>query len=98
MVHISEISHIRVKHPSEFLKQGQKVKVQVLKIDPGKGGRRKIALSVKALEQEPWEKGFPFKEGEVISGTVSRLADFGSQWTTKELSSIPRDASCRYSP
>ena len=33
---------------------------------------------MKALEQSPWEKGFPFKEGEVISGTISRLADFGA--------------------
>ena len=78
MVHISEISHVRINQPSEVLKLGQKVQVQVLKIAPDKGGRRKIALSLKALEQEPWEKGFPFKEGEVISGTVSRLADFGA--------------------
>jgi small subunit ribosomal protein S1 len=78
MVHVSEISHARIGHPSEVLKTGQKVKVKVLKIDPDKGGRRKIALSLKALEQSPWEKGFPFKEGEVISGTVSRLADFGA--------------------
>ena len=78
MVHVSEISHVRINQPSEVLKLGQKVKVQVLKIDPDKGGRRKIALPLKALEQEPWEKGFLFKEGEVISGTVSRLADFGA--------------------
>jgi small subunit ribosomal protein S1 len=78
MVHVSEISHARIGQPSEVLQPGQKVKVKVLKIDPDKGGRRKIALSLKALEQSPWEKGFPFKEGEVISGTVSRLADFGA--------------------
>ena len=78
MVHVSEISHVRIGQPSEVLGLGQKVKVKVLKIDPAKGGRRKIALSMKALEQSPWEKGFPFKEGEVISGTISRLADFGA--------------------
>ena len=78
MVHVSEISHVRVNQPAEVLKVGQKVKVKVLRIDPVKGGRRKIALSIKALEQSPWEKGFPFKEGEVIPGTVSRLADFGA--------------------
>ena len=49
MVHVSEISHIRINQPSEVLKLGQKVRVQVLKIDPNKGGRRKIALSLKAL-------------------------------------------------
>ena len=78
MVHISEISHVRIHQPSEVLKVGQLVKVRILKIEPGKGGRQKIALSIKALEQGPWEKGFRFKEGDVISGTVSRLADFGA--------------------
>jgi small subunit ribosomal protein S1 len=78
MVHISEISHVRIQQPSEVLKVGQLVKVRILKIEPGKGGRQKIALSIKALEQGPWEKGFRFKEGDVISGTVSRLADFGA--------------------
>jgi len=47
-------------------------------VEPDKGGRARIALSLKALEQAPWERGFPFKEGEVISGTVSRLTDFGA--------------------
>jgi small subunit ribosomal protein S1 len=78
MVHISEISHARINLPSEVLQVGQKVKVKILKMEPGKGGRPKISLSIKALEQGPWEKGFRFKEGEVISGTVSRLADFGA--------------------
>jgi small subunit ribosomal protein S1 len=78
MVHVSEISHARIGHPSEVLKTWQKVRVKVLKIAPDTGGRRKIGLSLKALEQSPWEKGFPFKEGELLSGTVSRLADFGA--------------------
>lgn len=78
MVHVSEISHARINRPSEVLEMGQKVKVKVLKVERDKGGRPRIALSMKALEQAPWEKGFPFKEGDVISGTVSRLADFGA--------------------
>jgi small subunit ribosomal protein S1 len=78
MVHISELTHTRVSHPSEILEPGQRVRVKVLKIEPEKGGRRKIALSMKALEPEIWEKGLGFKEGDVISGIVSRLADFGA--------------------
>jgi small subunit ribosomal protein S1 len=78
MVHISEISHARINLPSDVLQVGQRVKVKILKIGPDKGGRQKIALSIKALEQVPWEKGFRFKEGDVIPGTVSRLADFGA--------------------
>jgi small subunit ribosomal protein S1 len=78
MVHVSELTRARVKHPSEVLEPGQMVKVKILRIEPEKGGRQKIALSMKALEPEAWEKGLAFKEGDVISGTVSRLADFGA--------------------
>jgi small subunit ribosomal protein S1 len=78
MVHVSELTRARVKHPSEILETGQMVKVKILKMEPDKRGRQKIALSMKALEPEIWEKGFPFKEGDVVSGTVSRLADFGA--------------------
>jgi small subunit ribosomal protein S1 len=78
LVHVSEISHARVNQPSEVLTLGQKVKVKILKIEPDKGSRQKIALSIKALEQGPWEKGFRFKEGDVIPGTVSRLVEFGA--------------------
>ena len=78
MVHVSEISHARIGHPSEVLKPGQQVKVKVIKVEPDKGGRLKITLSMKALEPDAWEKGLPFQEGEIIRGTISRLADFGA--------------------
>jgi len=86
MVHVSEISHTRVNHPSEILKPGQQVKVRVLKIDSdvggrggGRGGDRiRIALSIKALEPDSWEKGLGFEEGEIIRGKISRVADFGA--------------------
>jgi small subunit ribosomal protein S1 len=78
MVHISEISHARISHPSEVLKPGQQVRVKVLKIEPDKGGQQKIALSIKSLEPDSWEKGLGFQEGEIIQGKVSRLTDFGA--------------------
>jgi len=78
MVHISEISHGRINHPSEILKPGQQVKVKVLKIEADKEGRPKISLSIKALEPDSWEKGLGFQEGEIIQGKVSRLMDFGA--------------------
>jgi small subunit ribosomal protein S1 len=78
MVHISEISHGRIKHPSEILKPGQQVKVRVLKIETDKEGRPKVSLSIKALEPDSWEKGLGFEEGEIIRGKVSKLADFGA--------------------
>lgn len=86
MVHVSEISHARVNHPSEVLKPGQQVKVRVLKIEPDTGGRgggrggdrQRIALSIKALEPDSWEKGLQFEEGEIIRGKISRVTDFGA--------------------
>jgi len=78
MVHISEISHGRISHPSEILKTGQLVKVKVMKIEADKEGRPKISLSIKALEPDSWEKGLGFEEGEIICGKVSRLTDFGA--------------------
>ncbi len=78
MVHVSEISHSRIPHPSEVLKTGQRIQAKILKIEPDKGNRLRIALSIRALELEPWERGLEFKEGDVICGKVSRLADFGA--------------------
>jgi small subunit ribosomal protein S1 len=78
MVHISEISHARINHPSEILKPGQLVKVKVMKIESDKQGQPKVSFSIKALEPDSWEKGLGFEEGEIIHGKVSRLTDFGA--------------------
>ncbi len=78
MVHISEISHGRINHPSEILKVGQSVKVKVMNIEAGREGRPKISLSIKALEPDSWQKGLGFEEGQIIQGKVSRLTDFGA--------------------
>jgi small subunit ribosomal protein S1 len=78
MVHISEISHARIGHPSEILKTGQQVKAKVLKIETDKNGQQKIGLSIKSLEPDSWDKGLGFQEGEMIRGRVSRLTDFGA--------------------
>jgi small subunit ribosomal protein S1 len=78
MVHISEISHKRIGHPSEIIKPGQEVKVKVLKIETDKEDKPKVSLSIKALEPDSWEKGLGFEEGEIIRGKVSRLTDFGA--------------------
>jgi len=78
MVHISEISHARINHPSEILEPGQMVRVKILKIEQDRGDRHRIALSMKVLEPRAWDKGLGFQEGDVISGRVSRLTDFGA--------------------
>jgi len=78
MVHVSEISHGRINHPSEILKPRQPVKVKVIKIETDREGRPKISLSIKALEPDSWEKGLDFEDGQIIQGKVSRLTDFGA--------------------
>lgn len=75
LVHVSELSRRRVDHPKELLKKGQKVDVQVLKIE--KNGER-ISLSMKRLEADPWA-GVAERHpvGSAFTGTVLRKADFG---------------------
>lgn len=79
LVHVSEIRHERTNHPKEALKVGERVKVKVLKIETGKDGKPRIALSIKAVSPDPWEGVTErFKPGERVSGTVVRLTDFGA--------------------
>ncbi len=77
----SEIGHDRSVAVADALKPGDAVEVQVreVKNEPpgpkGKGGR-KITLSLKALMDDPWD-GVTFKRGDVLAGTVTRVAEFG---------------------
>jgi len=76
MVHVSNLSHARVGHPSEKVKIGQEVEVQVLEVS--EGGRR-IGLGMKQLEADPWmdvAQRFPIDT--VFTGKVRRLTDFGA--------------------
>jgi ribosomal protein S1 len=76
MVHVSNLSHGRVGHPSERVRIGQEVEVQVLEIS--EGGRR-IGLGIKQLEADPWD-AVPeqFSVETVFQGKVRRLTDFGA--------------------
>ena len=76
LVHVSEISRARVQHPNEVLSEGQEVTVKILKIDDG--GKR-ISLSIKALEPDPWkDSAAQLPIGEVVDGVVERTAEFGA--------------------
>ncbi|KHF30656.1 hypothetical protein LR68_00607 [Anoxybacillus sp. BCO1] len=72
LVHISQLAHTRVDHPSDVVKEGVVVKVKVLAIDEESG---RVSLSVKAALPAPWD-GIEqkIKEGDVLEGTVKRLA------------------------
>ena len=75
-VHIGQMSWQHIKHPSEVLAEGQAVKVKVVSISEDK---KKIGLSVKQLSSSPWENAATkYGVGEKVTGTVTRLSDFGA--------------------
>ncbi|MCP3870060.1 MAG: S1 RNA-binding domain-containing protein [Gammaproteobacteria bacterium] len=81
MVHISELTLGRVKHPSEILTLGQAVEVSVLRIEKTDNPRRpeKVALSIRALADDPWQDvEMQFPVGSLVSGTVTRTQPFGA--------------------
>ena len=78
LVHVSDMSWDRIKSPSDVVKEGEAVRVQVLKIDLDKDPPR-IGLGMKQLVSDPFTAAAgDLKEGEIVSGTVTRLADFGA--------------------
>ena len=76
LVHLSELAWNRVNHPSEVLHLGDKVTVKVISVDRD---RKRIGLSMKQLMPEPWSDiEQRFVVGEVVTATITRLADFGA--------------------
>ena len=76
LVHLTEISWERIKHPSEVLKVGQSVNVRVISIDED---RKRIGLSIKQLLDDPWpEKVAHFQEGQLVQAKIVRLVKFGA--------------------
>ena len=76
LVHISEMSWTRhIKHPSQMVSLGQRVKVQILNIDEEE---QKISLGMKQLEPDPWEGiSDRYPPGTVLTGTVRNITNFG---------------------
>ncbi|NLP14612.1 MAG: bifunctional 4-hydroxy-3-methylbut-2-enyl diphosphate reductase/30S ribosomal protein S1 [Clostridium sp.] len=75
LVHISELSWSRVKHPSEILKVGDTVEVNVLEFDKEKN---KVSLGYRKMEDNPWYKaGQKYNVGDIVNVTVLRFAPFG---------------------
>jgi small subunit ribosomal protein S1 len=76
LVHLSELSWDHVDHPSDLVKVGQELEVEVISIDEEK---RRIGLSMRRLLDNPWiEKAEEIKEGQLIQGTITNLTDFGA--------------------
>jgi small subunit ribosomal protein S1 len=76
LVHLSELSWNRAAKPRDVLKPGQEVEVYVLNVDRE---RKRIALSLKRLEPEPWTTvESRYYVGQLVEGTITRLANFGA--------------------
>ncbi|MDR1425647.1 MAG: 30S ribosomal protein S1 [Rickettsiales bacterium] len=75
LLHLTDISWCRVRHPSEILKVGQEVRVQVIKYDEV---LKKVSLGMKQLQENPWEtieQKYPVNS--IIKGRVTSIAQYG---------------------
>ena len=75
LLHVSDLSHGRVKKPSDLVTIGQKLKVKITKIDEA---TNRVSASVKALIEDPFENlEKKYKVGEVYEGLVTKIMDYG---------------------
>ncbi|HEY1066060.1 MAG TPA: S1 RNA-binding domain-containing protein, partial [Pirellulales bacterium] len=76
LLHISQMSWARVKHPADLLQEGQKINVKIQKIDPDTG---KIALSLRDLQSDPWSNvNSHYPVGTVCRGVVTKIMQYGA--------------------
>ena len=76
LLHVMDMSYSRVGKASDVVKAGDEIDVKVLKVDPA---TRKISLGMKQLQEDPWDVAArTFHVGDRVSGTVSRLTEFGA--------------------
>ncbi len=77
LLHVSDMSWTRkISHPSELLTKGQQVRCRVLSVDQT---RRRIALGLKQLDDDPWNTTIPakYQPGQLVSGKVTKITNFG---------------------
>lgn len=76
LIHISELSWGRVRHPSDILQRDQEITVYVLNVHSDEG---RVALSIKQLQSDPWitveER---YNVGQIIEGVITNVVDFGA--------------------
>lgn len=76
LLHVSEMSWSRVKHPNEVLKNGQELDVMILKLKLDQG---RISLGLRQILPDPWTQiGEKYNVGDVVKVEVSRLVPFGA--------------------
>ncbi len=76
LLHISEMSWDKVNKPSDVVTEGQEITAKVIKSDASK---RKIRLSLKELQEDPWHKFLEsYSVGSIVEGPITELKDFGA--------------------
>ena len=77
LLHVSDMSWTRkISHASEMLKKGDEIECTVVSVDEE---RKRIALGLKQLDEDPWESRIPhqFQAGAVVKGKVTKITNFG---------------------
>jgi small subunit ribosomal protein S1 len=77
LLHVSDMSWTRkISHPNEMVEKGQVVECRVLSVDQE---RRRIALGMKQLNDDPWANDIPgkYQPGQVVKGPVTKITNFG---------------------
>ena len=77
LLHVSDMSWTRkIGHPSEVVEKGQEVECKVLSVDQE---RRRIALGLKQLDDDPWATDIPnrYQPGQLVKGKVTKITNFG---------------------
>jgi small subunit ribosomal protein S1 len=76
LIHISELSWMRVDHPSDILKPGEDVRILVLSVNRDEG---RVALSLKRLRRDPWAGvSERYQSGQLVKGVVSNIVQYGA--------------------
>jgi small subunit ribosomal protein S1 len=77
LLHVSDMSWTRkISHPSEVVEKGQEIECKVLSVDQE---RRRIALGLKQMDDDPWSTDIPnrFQQGQLVKGKVTKITNFG---------------------
>jgi small subunit ribosomal protein S1 len=77
LLHVSDMSWTRkVSHPSEVVEKGQEMTCKVLSVDQE---RRRIALGLKQMDEDPWSTDIPnrYQQGQLVKGKVTKITNFG---------------------
>ena len=77
LLHVSDMSWTRkISHPSELVEKNQEIECRVLSVDQN---RRRIALGMKQLQEDPWTNDIPgkYELGQIVKGTVTKITNFG---------------------